>query len=56
MSQASEENAVGTRMIKQLYVGGEWEGATGFGKTFEVTNPANGGAIAPLTSAGRDEM
>ena len=44
------------RMIEKLFIGGEWEDAIGSGKTFEVTNPANGEVIAKLPDARRKEM
>lgn len=43
-------------MIEQLFVGGEWIDSANSGKTFEVTNPANGEVIATLPDAGREDM
>ncbi len=43
-------------MLEELFVGGEWSGSTASGKTFEVTNPANGETIAVLPDGGREEM
>ncbi|MGF1471415.1 MAG: NAD-dependent succinate-semialdehyde dehydrogenase [Rubrobacteraceae bacterium] len=43
-------------MIEQLFVGGEWAEAAGTGKTFGVTNPANGEVIATLPDAGHEDL
>jgi len=43
-------------MIKELFVGGQWSDSAASGKTFEVTNPANGETLAALPDAGREEM
>ncbi|HET7480166.1 MAG TPA: hypothetical protein VFJ72_11685 [Rubrobacteraceae bacterium] len=42
-------------MIETLFVGGEWTERIASGKTFDVTNPANGEVLTTLTDAGRDE-
>lgn len=46
---------VETRTARKLFVGGVWQEA-GSGKTFEVTNPANGETLAELPDAGREDM
>ncbi len=43
-------------MMEKLFVGGEWVGSADAGETFEVTNPADGRAIAVLPDTGRREM
>jgi succinate-semialdehyde dehydrogenase / glutarate-semialdehyde dehydrogenase len=43
-------------MIESLFVGGEWSDSAASGKTFVVTNPANGETLATLPDAGREEM
>ena len=43
-------------MIESLFVGGEWSDSAASGKTFDVTNPANGKRLATLPDAGREEM
>jgi succinate-semialdehyde dehydrogenase / glutarate-semialdehyde dehydrogenase len=43
-------------MIENLFVGGEWWESAASGKTFDVTNPANGETLATLPDAGREEM
>ena len=43
-------------MIESLFVGGEWSDSATSGKTFDVTNPANGERLATLPDAGREEM
>src|SRR5215204_5456381 len=45
-----------TSMIENLFVGGEWWDSAASGKTFDVTNPANGETLATLPDAGREEM
>ncbi|HEX2740668.1 MAG TPA: NAD-dependent succinate-semialdehyde dehydrogenase [Rubrobacter sp.] len=45
-----------TSMIESLFVGGEWSDSAASGKTFEVTNPANGERLATLPDAGYEEM
>ncbi|HEX6711404.1 MAG TPA: NAD-dependent succinate-semialdehyde dehydrogenase [Rubrobacter sp.] len=45
-----------TSTIDNLFVGGEWWDSTTSGKTFDVTNPANGETLATLPDAGREEM
>jgi succinate-semialdehyde dehydrogenase / glutarate-semialdehyde dehydrogenase len=45
-----------TSMIESLFVGGEWSDSAASGKTFDVTNPANGESLATLPDAGREEM
>src|SRR5215207_4958782 len=43
-------------MIESLFVGGEWSNSAASGKTFDVTNPANGETLAALPDAGREGM
>ena len=43
-------------MIESLFVGGEWSYSAASGKTFDVTNPANGERLATLPDAGHEEM
>jgi succinate-semialdehyde dehydrogenase / glutarate-semialdehyde dehydrogenase len=43
-------------MIESLFVGGEWRDSAASGKTFDVTNPANGETLSTLPDAGREEM
>jgi succinate-semialdehyde dehydrogenase / glutarate-semialdehyde dehydrogenase len=43
-------------MIESLFVGGDWSDSAATGNTFDVTNPANGEALATLPDAGREEM
>jgi succinate-semialdehyde dehydrogenase / glutarate-semialdehyde dehydrogenase len=45
-----------TTMIESLFVGGEWRDSAASGKTFDVTNPANGETLSTLPDAGREEM
>ena len=45
-----------TSIIENLFVGGEWWDSAASGKTFDVTNPANGETLATLPDAGREEM
>ncbi|HET7270951.1 MAG TPA: NAD-dependent succinate-semialdehyde dehydrogenase [Rubrobacter sp.] len=45
-----------TSTIDNLFVGGEWRDSATSGKTFDVTNPANGETLATLPDAGREEM
>ena len=45
-----------TSTIDKLFVGGEWSGSAASGKTFDVTNPANGETLATLPDAGHEEM
>ena len=45
-----------TEMIEQLFVAGEWTDSAASGKTFDVTNPATGDAVATLPDAGREDM
>jgi succinate-semialdehyde dehydrogenase/glutarate-semialdehyde dehydrogenase len=45
-----------TSTIDNLFVGGEWWDSAASGKTFNVTNPANGETLATLPDAGREEM
>ncbi len=47
---------IDTEMTDKLFVGGEWTDRSASGKTFDVTNPANGGALVTLPDAGREEM
>jgi succinate-semialdehyde dehydrogenase / glutarate-semialdehyde dehydrogenase len=45
-----------TSMIENLFIGGEWSDSAASGKTFVVTNPANGESLATLPDGGREEM
>lgn len=45
-----------TEMIEKLFVAGEWTDSAASGRTFDVTNPANGEVLATLPDAGRAEM
>jgi len=45
-----------TKMMDRLFVGGEWSNTAASGKTFDVTNPANGEVLATLPDGGREEM
>jgi succinate-semialdehyde dehydrogenase / glutarate-semialdehyde dehydrogenase len=51
-----EVEMIKTEMIERLFVAGEWTDRASSGATFDVTNPANGDAIATLPDAGREEM
>ena len=53
---AAGRAATNAEMIEELFVGGGWLGRVASGKTFEVTNPANGATIAVLPDGGREEM
>jgi len=46
---------VETRRVDMIFVGGEWVGGAASGRTFAVTNPANGDLLATLPDAGREE-
>ena len=45
-----------TLAIDKALIGGEWLAASDSGKTFEVTNPANGEVIATLPDMGKTEL
>ena len=53
---AAERSAARAEMLEELFVAGEWVGGSASGRTFELTNPANGQTIAVLPDGGREEM
>ncbi|MBA2714592.1 MAG: aldehyde dehydrogenase family protein, partial [Rubrobacteraceae bacterium] len=54
--RSEQDGGSGTELTQELFVGGEWMDRSAYGKTFDVTNPANGEVLATLPDAGRKEM